>query len=384
MILTSRLRWKHQLSRATWIRLVVACGVSLGCLVGYQLGPRSADWELHEAMLKAAQETSKTFQRVRELREASGIPLDAINDPNRTGLIGLPDSAITTTLGHLEAKRTTTNPDFAALIVLLLREAGVGPGDVVAIGASASFPALVIASLHAVEALDAIPRLIVSLTASTYGANDPALTILDMLSQFPGGADRPPRLIAAAIGGEGDVGKYLTEEARVALQREIDLRGISQVVPGDLADAVIQRMALYEDAAGDEGIACFVNIGGAWANLGTDSAVLRLPPGVVNEADEIPAIERRGVLMEFLDRDIPAVHLLNIQGLALRYGAPWDPIPIPPIGQSDVYVMKHVRDARLVVTASLWLGAMVALIAQAALSRRGVRQRRTRDRSAER
>jgi len=76
-------------------------------------------------------------------------PIDEGLDPNRTGLIGPQYSPLFTTVGHLEAKRTTTNPAMAALLVHLLQEAGVEPGDRIAIGASGSFPALMIASLSA-------------------------------------------------------------------------------------------------------------------------------------------------------------------------------------------------------------------------------------------
>ena len=38
-------------------------------------------------------------------------------DINSTGLIGIENSPMTTTLGSLEAKRTTTNPNMGALIV---------------------------------------------------------------------------------------------------------------------------------------------------------------------------------------------------------------------------------------------------------------------------
>ena len=50
-------------------------------------------------------------------------------DPMKTGLIGLESSPLTTTLGQLEAKRTTTNPALAALLVRLLRQAGVKKGS---------------------------------------------------------------------------------------------------------------------------------------------------------------------------------------------------------------------------------------------------------------
>jgi len=45
-------------------------------------------------------------------------------DPNQTGLIGLENSPLTTTIGNLQAKRTATNPALAALMVRLIRKPG--------------------------------------------------------------------------------------------------------------------------------------------------------------------------------------------------------------------------------------------------------------------
>ena len=73
-------------------------------------------------------------------RSRTGPPIDTEADPNRTGLVGPEVGGWTTSLGSLEAKRTAASPEMAALIAHLLRRAGVGPGDVVAIGASGSFP----------------------------------------------------------------------------------------------------------------------------------------------------------------------------------------------------------------------------------------------------
>ena len=77
------------------------------------------------------------------------INTDNPEDTGHTGLIGPEWSDLTTTLGDPEAKRTTINPNFAGLIAELLIQAGVKQGDTIAIGSSASFPALLIASLSA-------------------------------------------------------------------------------------------------------------------------------------------------------------------------------------------------------------------------------------------
>ncbi len=103
-------------------------------------------------------EMARASQTMREAENAlflcqddKGLGLYERADVNRTGLIGLETSPITTTLGNLEAKRTTTNPDFAALLVRLLAEAGVKRGETIAVGASGSFPALIVAALSAAK-----------------------------------------------------------------------------------------------------------------------------------------------------------------------------------------------------------------------------------------
>ena len=58
--------------------------------------------------------------------QTAGIRIDEAIDPNHTGLVGPEYTELFTTLGQLEAKRTTTNPDLAALMVYLLRRGGVG------------------------------------------------------------------------------------------------------------------------------------------------------------------------------------------------------------------------------------------------------------------
>ena len=69
-------------------------------------------------------------------------------------MIGQRWSGMTTTLGVLEAKRTSTHPDFAAAIVSLLKQCGAKPGDRVAINLSGSFPALGLSALSAAQVLE--------------------------------------------------------------------------------------------------------------------------------------------------------------------------------------------------------------------------------------
>jgi hypothetical protein len=95
-------------------------------------------------------------------------------------------------------------------------------------------------------------------------------------------------------------------------------------------------MILYEKYAGEEEINAFINIGGSWSNLGTDSEVLKLKPGLVR-LRYIPPAEKRGVMQEMALRGISVVHLLHIKGLSRRYRLPWDPKPLPHPGEGRLF-----------------------------------------------
>ncbi|RKX41492.1 MAG: poly-gamma-glutamate system protein, partial [Thermotogae bacterium] len=213
--------------------------------------------ENYELMLKAAENMIQMTNIVRAHRDS--LSEDDIND---TGLLGSEFTLMTTTLGDLEAKRTTTNPDFAAVILHMLMKAGVKQGDSVAIGASGSFPALLIATLSACKALDANPIVICSLGASQWGANMRNFTILDIMYWLSkaGMCSMP---VAVSLGGDLDTGVNFPEDLKRSLIEKIRRYNVEFINEPDLARNVSVRMKLYRTSAGKSGIAAFVNIGGA-------------------------------------------------------------------------------------------------------------------------
>ena len=283
--------------------------------------------KLRQEIAEASRLMARATAAARDCRAARGIPLDPVADPNGTGLIGLERSAITTSLGSLEAKRTTTNPNFAALIVSLLHEAGVRRGDAVAVGASSSFPALIIATLSAAEVMGLEPLVISSLGASEFGANIPGFNWTDMEDclRATGVLDISP--LARAVGGDEDVGRDMSPEGRALLESRIRESGVPFIEEPDLARNVEARMTLYFAAAAERPVKAFVNIGGSWANIGTNAEVLKLRPGLARDVFVPPPTER-GVLQAMAARHVPVIHLLNVKGLSERYGLPWDPRPL--------------------------------------------------------
>ena len=118
--------------------LLLACAlVVYGALALALMGGEQTQTEYAGIQLQAAQLLDRCFQQVKGYKEELGIPLQEL-DYHQTGMLGEGYTGITTTLGALEAKRTTACPDMGALCVRLLQEAGVRPGDTVGAGFSGS------------------------------------------------------------------------------------------------------------------------------------------------------------------------------------------------------------------------------------------------------
>ena len=299
-------------------------------------------------MRAAADRMQLAIAAVQEHCERTGIPIEESLDPNHTCLIGPESTPLFTTLGHLEAKRTTTNPDMAALMVYLLHRAGAFVGDTIAMGASASFPALLIATQSAAEALGVHPVIILSLGASSYGATRPDFNLLDLHRLLTAEGILTTTPAAVSLGGEGDLGPEFDPAVREELVRQIQASSASFVSSPDLRANVARRMGIYFGPEADRRVSAFVNVGGSDANIGTSPMVLDVSPGL-HASLELPPETQRGVLFEMAAQGIPVIHLLNVRGLTARYGIPWDPIPIPEPGATRIF------DDESTTTSAFWL-----------------------------
>jgi poly-gamma-glutamate system protein len=337
---------------------LAAAGLAVLLLSGLLLGPEAA---LHRQAEDAASRMAHGLAAIRACAAAAGHAADPADDPNGTGLIGLEYSELTTTKGDPAAKRTSVVPDFAALFVHLYSQAGARPGEAVAVGASSSFPAFILAALSAAETLELRPLLIVSLAASQWGANNPRFTWLDMQDCLNRAGVLTIRPLAVSLGGEDDAGGGLSENMRAFLASEAEKRGFPRLDETDLERNVSRRMDLYRTAAGDTRIAAFVNIGGGAANMGEDAGILSLRPGLTSPPPPASAASR-GAVHAMADAGVPIIHILNIRGLAERYGFPWDPVPLPDPGTVTVRgIPARSPAAFLILAAAYFLLAGVVL-----------------------
>ena len=293
----------------------------------------------YEDMLAAANKMIEATEVVKGMRLGLGIAISNEDDPNSTGIIGQELTDITTTVGNLQSKRTSTNPDFAALTVRYFDELGLVAGDKVAVGASGSFPGIILSVLSACFVTGVEPVVIPSIGASEYGANVPGVTSVEMIDglRAAGVFDYVPAAIS--LGGAGDTGAGgIIADAEPILRDIAERSGHRIIEPVDAVDSIGQRLAIYE-AVGE--MKAFINIGGAEPNFGSTSASLEFSNGLVLKPPVKVNSPDMGLIYEYSNRGVPVIHFLDIKGLAIKSGIPVDPIPLPQPGTSMVYYQKE-------------------------------------------
>jgi poly-gamma-glutamate system protein len=292
--------------------------------------------------LEAATLAERAFAAVRDYRGLEGANLDLVNDPAGTGLIGPEISLITNATGNLDAKLTSLNPNFAAVLVGYFRQAGLEPGDFVAVAVSGSFPGMNICLFAALETMDLHPVVITSVGASNWGANSPDFTWLDMETLFIEKGIFHTRSQAATFGGGNDMGRGLSPAGRRLLRESIDRNGVAFLPSDHIEDAIDKRMALYEEVSQGRPYRMYVNVGGGVASVGNRHNKTLLPEGL-NFKLKAHNWPRKGTLILFAEKGVPVVHLLRIVNLARENGLPLAPDFQPQPGQGEIFVKDMYR-----------------------------------------
>jgi len=339
--------------------LVLIAFMAIGGIVAVESFKIEVKQDYYPAKLKAARQMDSAMKELRKLREKLDVPLDIENDPTGSGLIGWPFSQVTSNTGYLDSKQTTINPNFAAVIVHMFKKAGVEAGDVVAVGFSGSFPALNIATLAACDALDVEPVIISSASASEWGANIPGLTWLEMENHLFVVGMFKHQSLAASIGGVADRGHGMSKEGKEALKAIIQKVKLPLLWPRTMVDAIDQRMAIYEEAAGERPIKAYVNVGGGTISVGTVVGKHLFRPGV-NKRMPPNAAEIDSVMVRFAAQGVPVIHLSNVKELATQYGLPAPALEPQQAGKGNIfnkieYNRWLVGGVLVVLLVALWL-----------------------------
>jgi len=281
----------------------------------------------HKEKLEAATIAQTAFSIVKKTVIELGIPIDRINDPNETGLIGLQYSPITTERGDLDSKLTSTNPNFAALVVALLKQAGVRKNDTVAVLLTGSFPALNITVMSAIRILELQPVIMTSVSSSMWGANFPQFTYLDMEELFRVNAIFKHKSTAASLGGEDDIGRGLSPAGREIIEDAASRNNVPLLTASNVDDMIAKKMAAY----GSHGIMkAFINAGEgttALAGLEANNGLIR--PHAIKTG--------QGLIAQFSKKGIPVINLADMELMASENDMPIAPIPLPNPGDGRLY-----------------------------------------------
>ncbi len=345
--------------RLVLLGLALAAVLLQALLEATRAPARQRDYALK---LQAAEKAAAAFAAVRQHRQLEGAVVDLVNDPAGTGLVGPEFSPITNARGDLEAKLTSLNPNFAALVVQYCRRAGLRPGDPVAVALSGSFPGLNIAVYAALEALELRPVVITSVGASMWGANDPAFTWLDMEALFARRGIFRTRTGLASYGGGDDTGRGLSPEGRRLIAAACERNGVPLLDAANVEASIARRMAFYSEKARGRRYRLYVNVGGGVASIGDDRNKLLLPRGLAFDIGS-HNFPRKGTLILMAEQGVPVIHLLSTNELAQEHGLPVSPDWLSAPGEGAIFVRDSYRLPLAVVALVLYCAACALLLA---------------------
>lgn len=329
-----KLYWRS--ARISRVMYVLASLLAVGSLVTAEVFKETLVQPHFEEKLEAARLMQRAMEAIQNHRVRRVGPIDLEADPTNSGMLGLSSSVTTTNTGSLEAKRTSLNPNWAAVVVELLYEAGVTRGGTIAVGVSGSFPALNLATFAAAEMLDLEVVSIASVGASSWGANIPNLTWLDMERVLIDAGILSTRSIAASLGGTRDRAIGMPKTGRRRLRDAIKRANVPFIATETDLDSIEQRMALYREHAGDRYIQAYVNVGGSLASIGPKTVKRLYRPGLNVRLDP-HAVHVDSVMKRFLRDGVPVVNLSKIVPLAEMYGLDLEPVTLPLPGDGLVF-----------------------------------------------
>ncbi len=360
-----RLYWRPSSIPTPALLLLAVAAIAALIVVETFTHQEASDY--YNEMLDASRLMEQAIETLRPVRGRL-MPINPDVDPLRSGMIGVASSPLTSISGNLESKQATINPNWAAVVIRLVVEAGVQPGDRVAVAVSGSFPALNLAVYAALEALGVEAVTIVSGSASQWGANVPGYSWLDIVRELRDAQLLDIRVDAVTLGGIEDRGIGLDASGIQMINEGAARLGLEVLVPNSYQSAVAERIRIYNQGADGEPIKAFINVGGGTATTGPNRIDHYFASGLSHSA---PAAAFRvpTVMGHFLQNGTPVIHFSRIRSIARQHGLPYPPEQMPTIGSGGAYRAESYRRwlAGLMIVALLGLTALIMRSASIAL-----------------
>ncbi|PJZ64084.1 poly-gamma-glutamate system protein [Leptospira wolffii] len=326
--------WKS--NRRSGIYFLILASFSLTGLYLVETCRKTESQAILDKKLEASSLAKLAFEEIRKEKGFNNRIPDPKFDPSGSGLIGTFFSPVTSNLGVLAAKQTSVNPNFSALVLEYLQEAGVKEGDTIALGFSGSFPALNICVYAAAKTLGLKLVTVSSISSSQWGANEPDFLWPDMESILYKKNIFPYRSSAFSIGGIEDKGVGIGPEGLSLLSKAAERNGISLMHSDSFSESLEERMSLYSrEANGIDNYKAYINVGGGSISVGTKFGSKEFRPGLNRINSVSPSAD--SVLSRFYEKKVPVIHLTRIQELAVENGLPLRPKKLPEVGEGGPF-----------------------------------------------
>lgn len=297
----------------------------------------------YDIQYEAAAKSEEAMNAIKARKEYLGISLPN-EDKYESGMLGPLHTQIQTTEGDQGAKRTSTNPNFAAVYIEMFRKAGLKKGDEIAIITSGSFPALNIQATIAAQVYELKFVSMSGIGASSYGATDVNFTYFDMSEYLYEQGYFSNKLDYVSFGGGFDDGSEFPVDVYNTIKARIDASGVKFINEADFKTNINLRLTyIYEKCPN---VKLLLNVGGSIVSMGSGytKAVnyrgLVMPTYMTNNSKSTDD-SHKGLLEIFLERGLPIIQMLNISKIAYEYGLPQDPVGSVDVGMGSVY--KEVK-----------------------------------------
>ena len=260
----------------------------------------------------------------------------------KTGMLGAEYTAITTTIGNLDSKKTSLDPNFAAVYIKMFSQLYLEKGDEIVINMSGSFPMLDISCIMAAEEYGLKPFIMVSVGASSYGATNPAFTIFDMLQYLYQEKLINSKIDVVSLGGSSDIGENFGEfndyYDRDLLIERIKASDATFLYEKDFDKNIETRLKIINEKCKD--VKLFVNIGGNSVGLGTNESAYYKSNGIIHSnkyKKSNSSKEGEGLIEKFLRSGVNVIQMLNLKQITSDYGLKYGIDELPNVGDGDTY-----------------------------------------------
>ena len=276
-------------------------------------------------------------------------------------LLGPQFSEIKTTNGSYNAKQSTLNPDFAAMLVEMLIELEVDSSTSIAVSYTGSYPGANIALLSALDALKVNYTIITSCGASEYGATNPNMTWVDIENQLFKHGLIQNKSFYASIGGEGDIGLNMLDAGRKVCIESIKNNNLNLLLIENRKNNIKARMNYYNSEIGLNNIQVFINIGGGIYTVGDSLSRRHLQAGIIYPSER-SKIDNITIVKEFLNNDIPVLNINHINNLMSWYGLAYPPNFTTKYGEGSLYYLKNQYNPIIILVSFIIASSSVFII----------------------